>query len=136
MKRRNLYFTAAILLLVGLYIGNRASVGIGPRARNEIVMRSKNFIRRLNRHDYEACYAAMNEDMTKSMSLSRVKETFVPVLDALGDFNAFRSASVSRRDFDEIKRIACSVKCEYDNGNAVFTILFDPSFRIAGLSIK
>ncbi len=136
MKKRYLVIPAALLLLTGMYIGSESKPKITSSVKNDIIMRSKNFIQRLHRRDYHSCYTLFDERMKASMSEERLKATFDRVLDSLGDFVRFKSVSISSHEAFSDEFIICSIKCEYANGSASYTISFNKELEIGGLYIK
>ena len=135
MKRRDLAIAAAAALLIGVYIGTRTG-GVNATLKNDLALRGKNFVRRLNRRDYEACVTAFDLSSDTGLDAERLKNAFGPALDTLGGFVRFRSVSFSRPDRSEAGNILCTIKCDYENAQAVYSILFNDRKEICGLHLK
>ncbi len=134
MKKRYLVIPAAMILGVGLYIGSRCSMQSTDRA--ELSMRAKNFVRRLNRRDYASCFESFDAKMQSSMGVEQMRATFDPILDTLGEFVEFRGATVTMRDTDGPEYYRCALHCDYSEGPAIITILFNRMMEVAGVYIK
>ena len=135
MKKKHLAVAAALTLFLGVYIGARMN-GVGSAVKNDLTLRGKNFIRRLNRRDYDACVAAFAGSMENGMDAERLKSSFGPALETLGGFVRFRTVSFSRPDRSDRDYILCTIKCDYENSQAVFDILFNEDNEICGLHLK
>ena len=135
MKKKAIAAVAASTLLLGVYIGTGLS-GIPSSVKNDLSLRAKNFVRRLNRRDYKACIAAFDEAMKNSTDEDTLARTFGPALDVLGGFVRFRVVNFSRTEKAEPGSVLCFVRCEYENGPAVFSILFNSRSEISGLHLK
>ena len=135
MKKQAIAAVAASTLLLGVYIGTGLS-GISSSVKNDLNLRAKNFVRRINRRDYEACTAAFGDAMQDSADEGLLERTFGPALDVLGGFVRFRGVSFSKPEKSDPGSILCSVRCEYEKGPAVFSILFNDRSEICGLHLK
>ena len=71
MKKRYLVVPAALLLLAGMYMGNNDQPKLSSAEKNEVIIRAKNFIRRINRREYESCYSLFDGKLKESMTLNR-----------------------------------------------------------------
>lgn len=134
MKKRDLIATAALVLVAGICIANRYQKTMEDH--KEITMRAKNFVRRLNRRDYDLCIECFDQEMRESMDPEQMKATFDPILDALGEFQAFRSSTVTMRTSDGPDYYRCVLRCDYTEGTTEVSILFDHDLAVAGVYVK
>lgn len=137
MKKRDWAVAgAALLLLAGMYIGSKSQQRPQAADKTELIATSKDFINRLNRRDYAGCTSQFDDYLSKTMDADRMKQTFEPILDAMGDFVRFRSSTISRSNNPEHRYTICSIKCEYQEGTTTYTIIFDENKEIGGLYVK
>ena len=135
MKRRDMAIAAAAALLIGVYIGTRSG-GVSGMTKNDLTMRGKNFIRRINRRDYDACVSTFGKNMRETMDKARLSGTFGPALDTLGSFVRFRTVSFSKPDKLEGDYVLCRIKCDHERGQTTYNILFYKDGEICGLHLK
>ncbi|MDY6037567.1 MAG: DUF3887 domain-containing protein [Eubacterium sp.] len=135
--KRFLVIPAALTLLAGLYILNKQADGLTATERTEVSMRAKNFVRRLNRRELDTCYKAFSPTMSGKTSIERFHAIFDPILEYLGEFVEFRGGSVSKKTYTSgTIYYTCNLKCDFENGRALFTIIFDKDMEIAELFVK
>ncbi len=136
MKKRYLVVPAALLLLAGMYMGNNDQPKLSSAEKNEVIIRAKNFIRRINRREYESCYSLFDGKLKESMTLEQMAQTFDRILDSIGSFEKFKGISVNLHESPEEDYVVCSIKCDYSLGSATYTISFNQKLEIGGLYIK
>ena len=68
--------------------------------------------------------------------VEKLRETFDPIVDSLGDFLCFRNAAVTKKNYDGSIYTLCTLRCSYDKGGAVFTILFNEENKIDGVYVR
>ena len=136
--KKKIYFVvpAALVLLGGLYIVSKQSDGLLTSERIEIAMRSKNFVHNLNRGDFDACYNSLSPDMQDKTGIERLHALLDPILGFLGKFEEFRGGNISRERHKDTSTYVCNLKCDYENGRAIFTIILDEKMNIVNLYIK
>lgn len=134
MKKRHIAATAGLLLVAGIVITTRFKSDMEDH--REITIRAKNFVRRLNRRDYNACIESFDQEMRESMAPDQMKATFDPILDALGEFEAFRCSTVTMRTTDGPDYYRCALRCDYTEGSAEICLLFDHDLAISGVYVK
>ena len=144
MNKRTILIGSALILSAGIYIGNQ-SARPDHYERDELAMKSKNLIRRINRKEYETCLGFFDETLQNSMADGKMQNIFEPAMEILGEFQRFRSAAVNRKDFanpqkendsetDEL--IHGRESSDYINGPAVFNVLFDKNHKISGIYLE
>ena len=136
MKKRYVVIPAALSILIGICAFSGKGKQVPADEKIELVMRAKNFVRRLNRREYENCHEMFGETMAESNPVEKLRETFDPIVDSLGDFLCFRSASVTRKNYDGSLYTLCTLRCSYDKGSAVFTVLFNEENKIDGVYVR
>lgn len=136
MKKRYWVVPAALLLLAGMYIGNNDQQKLSSTEKNEVIIRAKNFIRRINRIEYQGCYSLFDENLKSSMTLEQMTHTFDKILDSLGDFEKFKGISINLHESLGEEYVVCAIKCDYSMGVATYTISFNQKLEIGGLYIK
>ena len=153
MKKKTLAIGSALILGVGIYIGNH-SLSLSSSERDEFSMKAKDFIRKLNRKEYDACVSLFDDTLLKSMDSAKLEKTLSPPLETLGRFYRFKNASVTKRDLGTNKKdfessndnpkansepseyVTCTLQCEYKNGPATFTIFFNGDHKISGVYLE
>lgn len=134
MKKRYFVVPAALALLLALCTGgSELPEGFD---KNKVLLKSKQFIKRLNARDYQGCFGSFNEMMKGSFSLEKMESTMNPIFDVLGDFVRVKGVSLTSKHALGTDYAVCTVKCIYENGPANFTLSLDPDLRIGGLYIK
>jgi len=81
----------------------------------------------LNQQQFKEVSARFNEQMKEAMSTDRLEASWAHVLMHLG---AFKSIKRARKD-PESDRV--DVRCEFEDGQIIVRIAFDPSGKIEGL---
>ncbi|MGN0659547.1 MAG: DUF3887 domain-containing protein [Emergencia sp.] len=134
MKKRYIVVPAAAALLLGICaMDSGLPEGFD---KNQIFHTAKDFLRELNRRDYRGCCRYFSADMLQANSPDRLAAVFDSIFDTLGAFVCFRGQSVSAQKSAEDDYVLCVVKCQYENNSADFSITFDRSMQISGLSVK
>ena len=136
MKKRYYCAAAAFVLVAGMYIGRKVIDSASSSLMLVLVKRTKYIIKAINDRNYEKCHAAFADDLKSSMSLTQMQNTFDPVVSALGSFIRIKSIDVDSRPDSETGLMQCSMKCEYEHGQAQFNILYDSSLHVGGIYIK
>ena len=131
MRKRDLAAAGLLLLMAGIYIGCKYGAD-SSIDKEEYIIRAKNFVRRINRRDYEDCRLAFDDTLQSTMPTEKLGQTFDPILETLGEFKRFRGTGISKRD----SGIYALVKCEYEKGPASFTIIFDEEGAVSGIYVK
>lgn len=134
MKKRYFVVPAALILLLAVCTGGSEL----PKGfnKNQVLNKSKQFIKRLNARDYEGCFADFNDLMMGSFSLEKMKSTMNPIFDVLGGFVRVKGISLTSKKVLGTNYAVCTIKCIYENGAANFTLSLDPELKIGGLYIK
>ena len=163
MKKKTVAIGSALILGLGLYIGSQSS-SLPSSERSNFAMRAKDLIRKINRKEFEACLNSFDETLKESMPPEKMQDIFGPALEILGDFYRFKYVSVVKREgpskaisdknntdkeitnqekkdketLDETREpiIICTVRCEYKNSPAIFTIYFDENYRVSGIHLE
>ena len=135
MKKRYIIIPALILSL-GLFIG--CSSKKLPEGFNEVqvVDNAKRFIENINNKNYENCYSQFSEIMKNSMTEDSLKTTFDPILESLGAFKEFKKVSLSNATSFGTDYAVCIVTCQYEKGEATYTVSLDKEMLVGGLYIK
>ena len=136
MKKRYLTIPAALSVVLGVCVFCKSRDRVPVDEKINLVMRAKNFVRRLNRREYENCCEMFGETMAESNPVEKLRETFDPIVDSLGDFLCFRNAAVTKKNYDGNIYTLCTLRCSYDKGGAVFTILFNEENKIDGVYVR
>lgn len=136
MKKRYAAIPAALCVILGVCVFCESRNKVPADEKIDLVMRSKNFIRRLNRREFDSCCDMFGDTMAENNPAEKLKETFEPIMDSLGDFRCFRSATVTKKKYDGEEYTLCAVKGCYDKGDAAFTILFDEENKIDGVYVR
>ena len=97
MKKRYLTIPAALSVVLGVCVFCKSRDRVPADEKIDLVMRAKNFVRRLNRREYENCCEMFGETMAESNPVEKLRETFDPIVDSLGDFLCFRNAAVTKK---------------------------------------
>ena len=100
------------------------------------IARSKEFIKKINCRDFDWCYDCFSALMKSSMDKQRLTDNVNAVLDGLGDFQGFKSASVYPKKSLGVDYALCTVKCRYENGSATFDVAIDKDMNVGGLHIR
>jgi hypothetical protein len=137
IKAKGLVIPAAFLLLAGIYIGSNRNKAVNPARRAEIIRRTKRFIGLINSRNYSRCYEKFDEHMKSSSNLSDAEYKFDTILKTLGEFKQFRTSQVFKPDDNmNTSDIACSVRCSYDAGDVIITVIFNKEKKVSGIYIK
>ena len=153
MNKKTIGIGSALLLGVGMYIGNQSS-RMSNFERDEIVMRSKNLIRRLNRGEYDTCIRMFDSNLASTMDIERIKDIFTPTMEILGEFQRFKNTTVTKKELQPQKKekdsdspneeaesesreyLSCTVVCQYKNAPATFSILFNDDHQICSIYLE
>lgn len=111
------------------------SVAITSSERDSLVSLSKSLIRRINTKDYNNCINLFDDNLKKVFSEEKMGQIFGIALDTLGPFQRFGSAVVTKKKGDGILHTSCTVKCDYKNGPATYTVIFDDARKISGIHL-
>lgn len=136
MKKRYIVVPAAMALLLGICASCAANELPSGFDRDQVIDTSKGFIDQLNGQEYESCYDQFSDLMKESMSQKKLENTFTSIFEGLGGFVRFKSESLSSSKSLGVEYAVCTVKCQYENGVATFTISLDKDMKIGGLYIK
>lgn len=124
-----------MILLAGIYIGSQGT-NLPARERYRLVMLSKSLIRKINRRDFDVCSMYFNEETRKESNILQIRNTLIPALNVLGTFQRFRTSVVTKKELDDAEYTVCQVRCDYSNGPAIFNLLFDKDYLVAGMYIE
>ena len=136
MKKRYAAIPAALCIVLGICVFCESKKTVPAEEKIDLVMRSKNFIRRMNRREFENCCDMFSETMAENNPAEKLRDTFEPVLDSLGDFRCFKNAVVTKKIYDGSEYILCTLRGIYEEGTAVFTILFGGDSTIDGVYVR
>lgn len=134
MKKRYIVVPAALALLLAACTGS-SELPDGYE-KNQVLNKSKMFIKKLDARDYDGCFACFNPMMKASLSKERLTSTMNPILDVLGDFVRLKGISLTSKKALGTNYAVCTLKCVYEHGAANFTLLLDSDLKIGGLYIK
>lgn len=135
MKKRYVIVPATMLLAIGACVWYASDVPEGLE-RDMSAENAKTFIEKLNAQDYDWCYSQFDDTMHKTMSRDQLERTFTSVFEGLGSLTETKPVSVSYKKSLGVNYAMCTVKCEYANGSAIFTVSFAKDMKIAGLYVK
>ena len=135
MKKRTFLICSAMFLGIGLYMGYRSNQ-ITSEEWEEFNLHSKSLIRKLNRRDYAACIDTFDDSMRESMTTDRMAQVFDPPLNTLGSFYKFKGITVQKKNPAISDYNTCQVRCEYQNGQATFTVFLDKDYKVGGVYLE
>ncbi|MEG1984634.1 MAG: DUF3887 domain-containing protein [Oscillospiraceae bacterium] len=126
--------TAAAVLLSGC-AGNKLSDDFD---KDEVVEEASEMVEVINTMDYEKIVGEMREDLRDQITSEQLKEAWGEKLSGLGKFSKITSEGVIGDKSKETKEdyAVAVLACEYENGTATFTLVYDTELELVGLYMK
>lgn len=129
-----------VLLACLLIMSVLAACGSKPLpegfVEEEVLSEAENVVALLSARDYEGVTALFSPAMAE-LDAAKLETSVGPSLDALGAFDRIKSKSTTGGRNDTVGNYATAVLvCEYEKGNATYTISIDEDGKICGLYMK
>lgn len=87
--------------------------------------------------DYDAMVLLLREDMrTEELTGAALEAIWAAKLDALGDFTKTADRIYVGMTQEQVDYAVVVAGCVYENGNAIFTLTFDPDYALVGMYLK
>ncbi len=136
MKTRLAATMAALLLIGAACYAARDKKGLDSTRRYQTSTLAKNFLRLINRGEYDECRSLMADDLIGTMSTNRLTKTFDPIIDSMGNFSHFKTMGLEKVLVDDKDYALCRLKGVYEKGSLNLSVLVNPDLQIEGVYVK
>ncbi len=136
MKRKIGIALACLILVTAVFTGCASTKLAEGFDKDAVIEKAKQTVDVINTLDYAAMTALMRDDLEAQLSSDKLKEAWDKKLTELGAFEKIDNVSVVGQKTEQSDYAVAVVVAKYKNGNAIYTLSFDPDMELAGMYMK